>query len=184
MPWSEITYGRAKFITWDWLKFIGRDGLWTAKKNICGVLRKDAHKILDFLIPLDLLPIWVSENSQNSVKIREISIKNHFANTSTVGIKPSGASILWFWRGMDVLYERVQIVFLLADWKCYIIRVCRYVTFVLFPRHTNPTNRDNTINLIHQFRTYLHYHIKCSKAYLHSRMRSKTSEFLKVMFST
>jgi len=56
-----------------------------------------------------------------------------------------------------------------------------YVTFVLFPRHTNPTNRDNTINLIHQFRTYLHYHIKCSKAFLHSRMRSKTSEFLKVL---
>ncbi|KAL5258905.1 hypothetical protein ACHWQZ_G009391 [Mnemiopsis leidyi] len=56
-----------------------------------------------------------------------------------------------------------------------------YVTFVLFPRHTTPANRDNTINLIHQFRTYLHYHIKCSKAYLHSRMRSKTSEFLKVL---
>eukprot|EP00116_Pleurobrachia_bachei_P000082 sb/3460344/ len=36
-----------------------------------------------------------------------------------------------------------------------------FVTFVLFPRHTNPANRENTINLIHQFRTYLHYHIKC-----------------------
>lgn len=56
-----------------------------------------------------------------------------------------------------------------------------YVTFVLFPRHTNDANRENTINLIHQFRTYLHYHIKCSKAYLHQRMRSKTSDFLKVL---
>lgn len=56
-----------------------------------------------------------------------------------------------------------------------------FVTFVLFPRHTSPNNRENTINLIHQFRTYLHYHIKCSKAYLHSRMRSKTSTFLKVL---
>lgn len=56
-----------------------------------------------------------------------------------------------------------------------------YVTFVLFPRHTARSTRDNTINLIHMFRHYLHYHIKCSKAYIHSRMRAKTSEFLKVL---
>ncbi|KAJ6224061.1 hypothetical protein RDWZM_002606 [Blomia tropicalis] len=56
-----------------------------------------------------------------------------------------------------------------------------YITFVLFPRHTSEANRDNTINLIHTFRDYLHYHIKCSKAYIHSRMRAKTSDFLKVL---
>lgn len=56
-----------------------------------------------------------------------------------------------------------------------------YITFVLFPRHTNIQVRDNTINLIHIFRDYLHYHIKCSKAYIHSRMRAKTAEFLKVL---
>jgi len=56
-----------------------------------------------------------------------------------------------------------------------------YITFVLFPRHTNAAARDNTINLIHIFRDYLHYHIKCSKAYIHSRMRAKTSDFLKVL---
>jgi actin related protein 2/3 complex subunit 2 len=56
-----------------------------------------------------------------------------------------------------------------------------YVTFVLFPRHTNKETRDNTINLIHIFRDYLHYHIKCSKAYIHSRMRAKTTDFLKVL---
>uniref|UniRef100_A0A8C9Y822 Arp2/3 complex 34 kDa subunit n=1 Tax=Sander lucioperca TaxID=283035 RepID=A0A8C9Y822_SANLU len=56
-----------------------------------------------------------------------------------------------------------------------------YITFVLFPRHTNANARDNTINLIHTFRDYLHYHIKCSKAYIHTRMRAKTSEFLKVL---
>jgi actin related protein 2/3 complex, subunit 2 len=33
---------------------------------------------------------------------------------------------------------------------------------VLFPRHTNKETRDNTINLIHMFRDYLHYHIKVS----------------------
>lgn len=56
-----------------------------------------------------------------------------------------------------------------------------YITFVLFPRHTNRAARDNTINLIHMFRDYLHYHIKCSKAYIHSRMRAKTSDILKVL---
>lgn len=56
-----------------------------------------------------------------------------------------------------------------------------YVTFVLFSRHTNAEVKDNTINLIHLFRNYLHYHIKCSKAYIHSRMRAKTADFLKVL---
>jgi len=56
-----------------------------------------------------------------------------------------------------------------------------YITFVLFPRHTSAAVRDNTINLIHTLRDYLHYHIKCSKAYIHSRMRAKTSDLLKVL---
>ncbi|XP_057340435.1 probable actin-related protein 2/3 complex subunit 2 [Microplitis mediator] len=56
-----------------------------------------------------------------------------------------------------------------------------YITFVLFPRHTNGEARANTIDLIHMFRNYLHYHIKCSKVYIHSRMRTKTSDFLKVL---
>lgn len=38
---------------------------------------------------------------------------------------------------------------------------------VLFPRHTNKNARDNTINLIHTFRDYLHYHIKCSKVWVY-----------------
>jgi len=56
-----------------------------------------------------------------------------------------------------------------------------YITFVLEKRHTKPAARENTINLIHTFRNYLHYHIKCSKAYLHSRMRAKTTDFIKVL---
>jgi len=56
-----------------------------------------------------------------------------------------------------------------------------YITFVLEKRHTKPAARENTINLIHMFRNYLHYHIKCSKAYLHSRMRAKTNDFIKVL---
>ncbi|KAI0259874.1 Arp2/3 complex, 34 kd subunit p34-Arc-domain-containing protein [Gloeopeniophorella convolvens] len=57
-----------------------------------------------------------------------------------------------------------------------------YVTFVLFPRHfTNPTVAAGTISHIELFRDYLHYHIKCSKAYMQSRMRHRVSEFQKVL---
>jgi len=57
-----------------------------------------------------------------------------------------------------------------------------YVTFVLFPRHfTNPDVASSTISHIQLFRDYLHYHIKCSKAYMHSRMRHRVSEFQKVL---
>lgn len=56
-----------------------------------------------------------------------------------------------------------------------------YVTFVLFPRHLAPQRRENCISHIQIFRDYFHYHIKCSKAYMHSRMRYRVSEFLKVL---
>lgn len=56
-----------------------------------------------------------------------------------------------------------------------------YVTFVLFPRHIADDRMDRTIDLIHTFRDYLHYHIKCSKAYLHQRMRARTAALLKVL---
>jgi len=57
-----------------------------------------------------------------------------------------------------------------------------YVTFVLFPRHfKNPQTTANTISHIQLFRDYLHYHIKCSKAYLHSRMRYRVQEFQKIL---
>lgn len=53
---------------------------------------------------------------------------------------------------------------------------------VLFPRHfTAPANPAECISKIQLFRNYLHYHIKCSKAYMHSRMRSRVSEMLKVL---
>ncbi|ORY35422.1 Arp2/3 complex, 34 kd subunit p34-Arc-domain-containing protein [Naematelia encephala] len=59
---------------------------------------------------------------------------------------------------------------------------CGYVTFVLSKRHfANPTQAQSTILRIQLFRDYLHYHIKCSKAYMHSRMRYRVAEFLKVL---
>ncbi|KAI9138583.1 Arp2/3 complex, 34 kd subunit p34-Arc-domain-containing protein [Paraphysoderma sedebokerense] len=56
-----------------------------------------------------------------------------------------------------------------------------YVTFVLFPRHYTPAALSETISRIQIFRDYLHYHIKCSKAYMHSRMRARVESLLKVL---
>lgn len=57
-----------------------------------------------------------------------------------------------------------------------------YVTFVLFPRHlTRGDRRENCISHIQFFRNYFHYHIKCAKVYMHSRMRFRVKEFLKVL---
>ncbi|KAJ3219918.1 hypothetical protein HDU67_008447 [Dinochytrium kinnereticum] len=41
--------------------------------------------------------------------------------------------------------------------------------------------REATISRIQLFRDYLHYHIKASKAYMHSRMRARVESFLKVL---
>ncbi|MDI1488294.1 MAG: Arp complex subunit [Ramalina farinacea] len=56
-----------------------------------------------------------------------------------------------------------------------------YVTFVLFPRHLTPQRREENISHIQTFRDYFHYHIKASKAYIHSRMRRRTADFLQVL---
>lgn len=56
-----------------------------------------------------------------------------------------------------------------------------YVTFVLFPRHLTLQRRQETISHIQTFRDYFHYHIKASKAYIHSRMRRRTADFLQVL---
>ncbi|KAI9720460.1 MAG: hypothetical protein M1812_002966 [Candelaria pacifica] len=54
-------------------------------------------------------------------------------------------------------------------------------TAVLFPRHLNPQRREEVISHIQTFRDYFHYHIKASKAYIHSRMRRRTADFLQVL---
>ena len=57
-----------------------------------------------------------------------------------------------------------------------------YLTLVLFPRHySTPTAQTNLLEIVPFFSDYLHYHLKCSKAYLHQRMRAKTGDFLKIL---
>jgi len=56
-----------------------------------------------------------------------------------------------------------------------------YVTFVLFDRHFAKEKRAKTIDTIQTFRNYLHYHIKCSKSHLHTRMRNRVDLLLKIL---
>jgi len=56
-----------------------------------------------------------------------------------------------------------------------------FVSFVLFPAHITGNKKDSSINNIQTFRNYLHYHIKCSKAHLHTRMRNRVRTFLQIL---
>ena len=57
-----------------------------------------------------------------------------------------------------------------------------YVTILLFATHVNTdAKRSKCIDLVTTFRSYMHYHVKASKALLHSRMRTKAADFLKVL---
>jgi len=56
-----------------------------------------------------------------------------------------------------------------------------FVQFVLFPDHLHTQRRENTVNLMLIFRDYLHYHIKCSKAYVHQRMRDRVDTLLQIL---
>jgi len=56
-----------------------------------------------------------------------------------------------------------------------------FVSFVLFGSHIVGTKKEKTIDNIQTFRNYLHYHIKCSKAYMHTRMRNRVKGFLQIL---
>jgi len=56
-----------------------------------------------------------------------------------------------------------------------------FVSFVLFQPHIAAAKREKTIDNIQTFRNYLHYHLKCSKAFLHTRMRNRVRTFLQIL---
>lgn len=56
-----------------------------------------------------------------------------------------------------------------------------YVSFVIASGAAGSERRTKTIDNIILFRNYLMYHIKCAKAYLHTRMRVKTAAWLQVI---
>lgn len=60
--------------------------------------------------------------------------------------------------------------------------VLGYVSFAVFSTHVDSeAKRENVVTLLQGFRAYLHYHIKASKSYLHTRMRARVSALLKVL---
>jgi len=56
-----------------------------------------------------------------------------------------------------------------------------FVSFVLFAPHITGGKKEKSIDNIQTFRNYLHYHIKCSKAYMHTRMRNRVKGFLQLL---
>jgi len=57
-----------------------------------------------------------------------------------------------------------------------------YLTFVLYDRHWKgiPKMEASAFTVV-TFRNYLHYHLKCCKSYLHTRMRTRVENLLKVL---
>lgn len=59
--------------------------------------------------------------------------------------------------------------------------VAGYLAFSVEDRHVAGPAKDKAISLLTGFRNYLHYHIKCSKTYLHMRMRKKVAQWMLVL---
>ena len=56
-----------------------------------------------------------------------------------------------------------------------------YISFQVLQSHVAGKKADNVATLFAGFRAYLHYHIKASKSHLHSRMRNRVDDLLKVL---
>eukprot|EP01041_Mallomonas_annulata_P009037 gene9037-18716_t len=59
--------------------------------------------------------------------------------------------------------------------------IAGYISFAFEERHVTGARKDHAVTLLTGFRTYLHYHIKCSKTYLHIRMRKKVDGWMQVL---
>lgn len=56
-----------------------------------------------------------------------------------------------------------------------------FISFALEERHVQGARAATAITLLTGFRNYLHYHIKCSKTYLHMRMRKRVAGWMQVL---
>jgi len=56
-----------------------------------------------------------------------------------------------------------------------------FVTFVLFDRHYTGVAKQKSATILPSFRNYLHYHIKCAKSHLHTKMRTRVEESIKIL---
>jgi len=56
-----------------------------------------------------------------------------------------------------------------------------YMSFAILKSHLEKGKQEAVIAVLQTFRTYLQYHIKCSKSYFHSKMRKRVAELIKVL---
>jgi len=56
-----------------------------------------------------------------------------------------------------------------------------YVTFVIYDRHFKGDKKISVAENLPTFRNYLHYHIKCCKSNLHTRMRNRVDLLLQIL---
>jgi actin related protein 2/3 complex subunit 2 len=56
-----------------------------------------------------------------------------------------------------------------------------FISFVLFKRHYSGPKVNEVITALTNFRSYLYYHIKCSKSYMHTRMRNRVTSSLQIL---
>lgn len=56
-----------------------------------------------------------------------------------------------------------------------------YISFAIMKSHLEKGKKEVVIGVLQTFRTFLQYHIKCSKSHFHSRMRNRVRELLKVL---
>lgn len=72
------------------------------------------------------------------------------------------------------------LVLTLYYYYCSLSSLLSAVVSAFFPNHVQTEDkRTKAVHLLVGFRSYLHYHIKCSKTYLHMRMRSRVDSLLK-----
>lgn len=59
--------------------------------------------------------------------------------------------------------------------------IAGFLSFSVEERHLTGEGKEKAISLLTGFRNYLHYHIKCSKTYLHMRMRKRVAGWMQVL---
>jgi len=56
-----------------------------------------------------------------------------------------------------------------------------YINFAVLKNHLEGGKKEKVISVLQVFRTYLQYHIKCSKSYFHAKMRARAASLLKIL---
>jgi len=56
-----------------------------------------------------------------------------------------------------------------------------FLSFALLKSHVDGNKLDKAVSTLQMFRSYLQYHIKCSKSHFHARMRARVRSLLKVL---